>query len=162
MARGVLCSSFPEVPDFFSLPDFITPRGPRQNSSRNWKKQFSWFFPPFLTKIHKNAIIFPQGKLFIINIKTKYIFKAFFKDVPSSEPWNFLLNYFQLSRYLYLLQFKPIYIPRISPRTSRKGWRHFVDNDISWTLFFKMGDFSWTFSKGDFSWTLLVTSRGQF
>ena len=42
------------------------------------------------------------------------------------------------------------------------GWRHFVDNDISWTLFFKMGDFSWTFSKGDFSWTLLVTSRGQF
>ena len=42
------------------------------------------------------------------------------------------------------------------------GWRHFVDNDISCTLFFKMGDFSWTFSKGDFSWTLLVTSRGQF
>ena len=42
------------------------------------------------------------------------------------------------------------------------GWRHFVDNEISWTLFFKMGDFSWTFSKGDFSWTLLVTSRGQF
>ena len=42
------------------------------------------------------------------------------------------------------------------------GWRHFVDNDISWTLFFKMGDFSWTFPKGDFSWTLLVTSRGQF
>ena len=41
-------------------------------------------------------------------------------------------------------------------------WRHFVDNDISWTLFFKMGDFQWTFSKGDFSWTLLVTSRGQF
>ena len=34
------------------------------------------------------------------------------------------------------------------------GWRHFVNNDISWTLFFKMGDFSWTFSKGDFSWTL--------
>ena len=43
-----------------------------------------------------------------------------------------------------------------------EGWRHFVDNDISWTLFFKMGDFSWTFSKGDVSWTLLVTSRGQF
>ena len=43
-----------------------------------------------------------------------------------------------------------------------EGWRHFVDNDISWTLFFKMGDFSWTFPKGDFSWTLLVTSRGQF
>ena len=42
------------------------------------------------------------------------------------------------------------------------GWRHFVDNDISWTLFFKMGDFSWTFPKGDFSWTLLMTSRGQF
>ena len=42
------------------------------------------------------------------------------------------------------------------------GWRHFVDNDISWTLFFKMGDFSWTLSKGDFSWTLLVTSCGQF
>ena len=42
------------------------------------------------------------------------------------------------------------------------GLRHFVDNDISWTLFFKMSDFSWTFSKGDFSWTLLVTSRGQF
>ena len=42
------------------------------------------------------------------------------------------------------------------------GWRHFVDNDISWTLFFKMGDFSWTFSKGDFLWTLLVTSHGQF
>ena len=42
------------------------------------------------------------------------------------------------------------------------GWRHFVDNDISWTLFFKVGDFSWTFPKGDFSWTLLVTSRGQF
>jgi hypothetical protein len=33
-------------------------------------------------------------------------------------------------------------------------WRHFVDNDISWILFFKMGDFSWTLSKGDFSWTL--------
>ena len=46
--------------------------------------------------------------------------------------------------------------------TLKMGWRHFVDNDISWTLFFKMGDFSWTFSKGDFSWTLLVTSRGQF
>ena len=44
----------------------------------------------------------------------------------------------------------------------QQGWRHFVDNDISWTLFFKMGDFWWTFSKGDFSWTLLVTSRGQF
>ena len=43
-----------------------------------------------------------------------------------------------------------------------RGWRHIVDNGISWTLFFKMGDFSWTFSKGDFSWTLLVTSRGQF
>ena len=42
------------------------------------------------------------------------------------------------------------------------GWRHFVDNDISWTLFFKVGDFSWTFPKGDFSWTLLVTSRGLF
>ena len=42
------------------------------------------------------------------------------------------------------------------------GWRHFVDSDISWTLFFKVGDFSWTFSKGDFSWTLLVTSRGHF
>jgi hypothetical protein len=36
----------------------------------------------------------------------------------------------------------------------KMGWRHFVDNDISWTLFFKMGDFSWTLSKGDFSWTL--------
>jgi hypothetical protein len=46
--------------------------------------------------------------------------------------------------------------------TIPKGWRHFVDNDISWTLFFKMGDFSWTFWKGDFSWTLLVTSRGHF
>ena len=34
------------------------------------------------------------------------------------------------------------------------GWRHFVDNDISWTLFFKMGDFSRTLSKDDFSWTL--------
>ena len=34
------------------------------------------------------------------------------------------------------------------------GWRHFVDSDISWTLFFKMGDISWTLSKGDFSWTL--------
>ena len=42
------------------------------------------------------------------------------------------------------------------------GWRHSVDNDISWTLFFKMGDFLWTFSKGDFLWTLLVTSHGQF
>ena len=38
-----------------------------------------------------------------------------------------------------------------------KGWRHFVDNDISWTLLFKMGDFSWTFSKGGFSWTLFST-----
>ena len=37
------------------------------------------------------------------------------------------------------------------------GWRHFVDNEISWTLFFKMGDFSWTFPKGDISWTILVT-----
>ena len=46
--------------------------------------------------------------------------------------------------------------------TLKMGWRHFVDNDISWTLFFKMGDFSWTFSKGNFSWTLLVTSRGNF
>ena len=34
------------------------------------------------------------------------------------------------------------------------GWRHFVDNDISWTLFIKMGDFLWTLSKGDISWTL--------
>ena len=42
------------------------------------------------------------------------------------------------------------------------GWRHFVDNDISWTLFLKKGDFLWTFPKGDFSWTLLVTFRGQF
>ena len=47
-------------------------------------------------------------------------------------------------------------------KLEKMGWRHFVDNDISWTVFFKMGDFSWTFSKGDFSWTLLVTSRGQF
>ena len=36
--------------------------------------------------------------------------------------------------------------------SSMKG--HFVDNDISWTLFFKVGDFSWTLSKGDISWTL--------
>ena len=42
------------------------------------------------------------------------------------------------------------------------GWKHFVDSDISWALFSKMGYFSWTFSKGDFSWTLLVTSCGQF
>ena len=35
-----------------------------------------------------------------------------------------------------------------------KGWRHFVDSDILWTLFFKMGNISWTLSKGDFSWTL--------
>ena len=42
------------------------------------------------------------------------------------------------------------------------GWRHFVDNDISWTLFFKMGDFSWTLSKGDFSWTLLSTRSPLF
>ena len=42
------------------------------------------------------------------------------------------------------------------------GWRHFMDSDISWTLFFKKGDFSWTFPKGDFSWTLLVTSRGHY
>ena len=35
------------------------------------------------------------------------------------------------------------------------------DGDISWTLLFKMGDFSWTFSKGDSSWTLLVTFRGH-
>ena len=35
-------------------------------------------------------------------------------------------------------------------------WRHFMDNDISWTLLFKIGDFSWTFSKDDFLWTLLV------
>ena len=38
--------------------------------------------------------------------------------------------------------------------TFLSGWRHFVDSDISWTLFFKMGDFSWTLSKGDISWTL--------
>ena len=37
--------------------------------------------------------------------------------------------------------------------SKNKGWRHFVDNGVSWTLFFKMGDFSWT---------LLVTSSGQF
>ena len=37
-------------------------------------------------------------------------------------------------------------------KPSLMGWRHFVDYDISWTLFFKMGDFSWT---------LLVTSRGH-
>ena len=36
------------------------------------------------------------------------------------------------------------------PGVSKKGWRQFVDNDISWTLFFEMGDFSWTFPKGDF------------
>ena len=29
-----------------------------------------------------------------------------------------------------------------------------MDNDISWTLFFKMVNFSWTYSKGDFTWTL--------
>ena len=39
---------------------------------------------------------------------------------------------------------------------------HFVDNVISWTFLFIMGDFLWTFSKGDFLWTLLVTSRGHF
>ena len=41
------------------------------------------------------------------------------------------------------------------------GWRHFVDNDISWTLFFKMGEFSWTLSKGDISWTLFF-KMGDF
>ena len=44
---------------------------------------------------------------------------------------------------------------------TRWGWRHFVDNDISWTLFFKMGDFSWTLL-GDFSWTLLSTRSPFF
>ena len=36
------------------------------------------------------------------------------------------------------------------------------DRYFSWTLFFKMGEFQWTFSEGEFSWTLLVTSRGHF
>ena len=54
------------------------------------------------------------------------------------------------------LNSKKAYFKRDQP-----GWRHFVDNDISWTLFFNMGDFSWTLSKGDFSWTLLATSRGR-
>ena len=41
------------------------------------------------------------------------------------------------------------------------GWRLLVDNEVSWTLFFKMGEFQWTFSESEFSWTLLVNSRGQ-
>ena len=65
-----------------------------------------------------------------------------------------------LIRVFEIARFK-IQIPK-HQRGPKTGWRHFVDNDISWTLFFKMGDFSWTFSKGDFSWTILVTSRGQF
>ena len=42
----------------------------------------------------------------------------------------------------------------INSLAENTGWRHFVDSDISWTLFFKVGDFSWTLSKGDISWTL--------
>jgi hypothetical protein len=48
------------------------------------------------------------------------------------------------------------------------GWRHFMDNDVSWTLFIKMGNFSWTLSKGDILWTLFgdfswtKTFRGHF
>ena len=41
-------------------------------------------------------------------------------------------------------------------------WRHFVDNDISWTLFFKMGDFSWTLSRVTSCGHFLVTSHGRF
>ena len=60
------------------------------------------------------------------------------------------------------LYFEGAFLNHRSSYVYHTGWRHFVDNDISWTLFFKVGDFSWTFPKGDFSWTLLVTSRGQF
>ena len=34
----------------------------------------------------------------------------------------------------------------------------FRDGEFSWTLFFKMVEFQWTFSEGEFSWTLLVNS----
>ena len=37
-----------------------------------------------------------------------------------------------------------------------------MDNEFSWTLFFKMTEFKWTFSEGEFSWTLLVNSHGHF
>ena len=84
---------------------------------------------------------------------TKIIIYSFKEKSKSSGR----INFFHSSQ---------IYTPisRITrfPLTQILGWRHFVDNDISWTVFFKMGDFSWTFSNGDFSWTLLVTSRGQF
>ena len=34
-----------------------------------------------------------------------------------------------------------------------------MDNDILWTLFFKIGDFSWTFPKGDFSCTKTMKAK---
>ena len=40
--------------------------------------------------------------------------------------------------------------------------QHFWDGDFSWTLFFRMSKFYWTFSEGKFSWTLLVNSKGHF
>ena len=51
-------------------------------------------------------------------------------------------------------EMSPIMSTKCLPPLLCLGWRHFVDSDISWTLFFKVGDFSWTLSKGDISWTL--------
>ena len=42
-----------------------------------------------------------------------------------------------------------------------QGLIYFVDNDISWTLFFKRVGISWTF-EDEFLWTFLVTFRGHF
>ena len=61
-----------------------------------------------------------------------------------------------------LTYFLFFYVSKCGSIHKIKGWRHFVDNDISWTLFIKMGDISWTFFEGDFPWTFLVTSRGHF
>ena len=69
--------------------------------------------------------------------------------------WSFCLL---LDDFLSIICGSNIFLIYFSgkPMNHITGWRHFVDNDISWTLFFKMGDFSWTFSKGDISWTILV------
>ena len=39
-------------------------------------------------------------------------------------------------------------------KLERKLTKYGCDGDISWTLFFEMGNFLWTLSKGNFSWTL--------
>jgi hypothetical protein len=86
------------------------------------------------------------GSLHISLYLAQESFSFIISDIQLLLFSSFSFNFVKL--VMFILQFS------FSWLVFEMGWRHFVDNDISWTLFFKMGDFSWKLSKGDFSWTL--------